>query len=352
MTGSKLSQETCEAGAYFILGNPFFCISLAHRTTSYVMNLYVVENINKDSTCTHCSSVGFHDIVASEEAYHFIIPKNEKENLEEVDASTDQSHLLYGMIHSSEYGHLLHINSTNGGSTFVRGREIMALKLATEDLSKKMFMDLRLLNGVAFGHNWFLSWEYKYNELKEVYNNAMKTLSSLELDVMRSTLSDTKFKTKIKHMIRFYVDLSKTRIISLRDILLYMLHLKDIYSVIKTKVNTKEKSTDLMELSTIMYEAGCNTWFTETLGLVAHSIFNTLKKCRDKGIAEKMSKEEIIQAVARQHNDKNLVVYVLGFLNNVIIDDYIICRTSDARTKKSEHEYTVRELSECEIASY
>ncbi|TKY46635.1 PHD finger protein MALE MEIOCYTE DEATH 1 [Spatholobus suberectus] len=332
-------QETCEAGAYFILENPFFRVSLAHKTTLHVMKLYVVENISEDSTCTHCSSASFHDIVASEEAYHFIIPKNEKADLE-IDALTNQSHLLHGMIHSSGYGHLLCINGTNGG------------KIATEDLSKKRFMDLRLLHGVAFGHSWFSRWEYKYNGPKEVYNNAMKTLNSLELDIMRSTLSDTKFKTKIERMIRFYVDLSETRIISLRDILLYMLHMKDISLVTKTKVNTKEKSTGLMELSTAMYEAGCNTWSTETLGLVAHSIFNALKECRDKGTVDKMSTEEIIQAVARQYNDRNLVVYVLGFLNNVIIDDYIICRTSDARTKKSKHEYAVCELNEREIASY
>jgi hypothetical protein len=99
-----------------------------------------------------------------------------------------------------------------------------------EDASRKRSMDLRLLHGVAYGHSWFGRWGYKFYRgsfgvTEENYYEAMEILGSLVLDDIVRDLSKTKYHKDIKQMIRFYRDMSETRIVTIRELLRFMLNI-------------------------------------------------------------------------------------------------------------------------------
>ncbi|KAK2379323.1 RING/FYVE/PHD zinc finger superfamily protein [Trifolium repens] len=103
-------------------------------------------------------------------------------------------------------------------------------QIAVEDASRKRSMDLRLLHGVAYGHSWFGRWGYKFYRgsfgvTEENYYEAMEILGSLVLDDIVRDLSKTKYHKDIKQMIRFYRDMSETRIVTIRELLRFMLNI-------------------------------------------------------------------------------------------------------------------------------
>lgn len=92
-------------------------------------------------------------------------------------------------------------------------------------------MDLRLLHGVAYGHSWFGRWGYgfcrgSFGVTEQNYDEAIETLGSLVLDDIVRDLSKTKYQKDFKQMIRFYRDMSETHIITLRELLRFMLTVK------------------------------------------------------------------------------------------------------------------------------
>ncbi|KAK2423504.1 RING/FYVE/PHD zinc finger superfamily protein [Trifolium repens] len=103
-------------------------------------------------------------------------------------------------------------------------------QIAVEDAPRKRLMDLRLLHGVAYGHSWFGRWGYKicrgsFGVTAQNYYEPMETLGSLVLDDIVRDLSKTKYRKDIKQMICFYRDMSETQIVTIRELLRFMLNI-------------------------------------------------------------------------------------------------------------------------------
>ena len=73
--------------------------------------------------------LGWSNHFVSKRKYHFLIPMDDLWNkpLDDDVLDVHESHLLYGLIHSNGFGHLLGINGLEGGSKYLSGREIMDL---------------------------------------------------------------------------------------------------------------------------------------------------------------------------------------------------------------------------------
>ncbi|GMY09137.1 PHD finger protein MALE MEIOCYTE DEATH 1 [Fagus crenata] len=104
-------------------------------------------------------------------------------------------------------------------------------KITVEDVSKKRSMDLRLLYGVAYGHSWFGKWGYKFcrgsfGVAEYNYNKAIEILSSLELDQIIQDFSNTDQCRDIKQIIRHCRNMSETQLVTIKDLLRFMLTVK------------------------------------------------------------------------------------------------------------------------------
>jgi len=102
-------------------------------------------------------------------------------------------------------------------------------------------MDLRLLHGVAYGHSWFGGYGFcrgSFGVTEQNYNEAIEILGSLVLDDIARDLSKTKYHKDVKQMISFYRDMSEseTHIITIRDLLRFMLTVKSHRPVSKITV--------------------------------------------------------------------------------------------------------------------
>jgi hypothetical protein len=102
-------------------------------------------------------------------------------------------------------------------------------QIAVEDAPRKRSMDLRLFHGVAYK---IIScrWGYKirrgsFGVTAQNYYEAMETLGSLVLDDIVRDLSKTKYHKDIKQMICFYRDMSETQIVTIRELLRFMLNI-------------------------------------------------------------------------------------------------------------------------------
>ncbi|KAK7845107.1 putative mitochondrial protein [Quercus suber] len=112
-------------------------------------------------------------------------------------------------------------------------------------------MDLRLLNGVAYGHSWFGRWGYRFWSMdlgvaKHNYNKAIEILTSLELDKIIQDFSNTDQYKEIKQIIRHCRDMSETQLLTIKDLLRFMLIVKSsraplqLNSDIAAKINELE----------------------------------------------------------------------------------------------------------------
>ncbi|CAM8956618.1 unnamed protein product [Rhodiola kirilowii] len=200
--------------------------------------LYAIEAVA--SCCKHCQIHGWGKHNVSKSNFHVIIPADIEWNkpLNE-NALQDQTHLLHAVVHCNGFGHLIRINGKESGSIILRGREIMDLwnrickslkvrKITVLDESKKRDMDIRLLNGIALGYSWFGRWGYRFHRgsfgvTEKEYDSAVEVLSSIQLDKVISDFSEC---TEIKQLIRYYTDLSEEVLLTIRDVLKFMLALK------------------------------------------------------------------------------------------------------------------------------
>ncbi|XP_027333697.1 PHD finger protein MALE MEIOCYTE DEATH 1 [Abrus precatorius] len=383
-------QEAGELEDYDVLGNPLWCTLLIHDKTNLMAPLYTLEEHVYHSShpfCDHCRCVGWSGHFVSKRRYHFIIPMDNGWHKPLGEGVLDnQSHLLHGVIHCNGYGHLLCINGTEGGSKVLSGREIMDLwdrictnlrarKIAVEDVSRKRSMDLRLLHGVAYGHSWFGRWGYRFcrgsfGVTDQNYYEAIETLGSLELDVIVKDLSKTKYHKEIKQMIRCYRDMSETQIISIRDLLRFMLTVKSsrapvskitITSSASASPSTafisrnstkqtlpsrsnplKEKSARYKKFSTAVANMD-SRWPTRRLEFAAQVIVDALKENKAvKSGSGGMTRQDVRDAARLHIGDTGLLDYVLKSLNNVIVGNYVVRRMVNPSTRILE--YTIHEL--------
>ncbi|KAE9449764.1 hypothetical protein C3L33_18337, partial [Rhododendron williamsianum] len=257
--------------------------------------------------------------------YHMIIPADDEWNKPLDEGVFDlQTHLLHGLIHCNGFGHLICINGIEGGSKYLCGREVMDLwdricsnlharQITVEDDSKKHSMDLRLLHGVAYGHPCLFR--------------------------------------DFKHIISYYRDLSETKLITLRDLLRFMLALKSRVpfqrksaSVASTSISAscskpvtksfaKEKPVRCRKFSNVAVSLN-SRWPVRRLEHVADVVVDALKEKQvaNNGFNCGMTRQEARDAARLQIGDTGLIDYVLKSMNNVVVGGLVIRRNVNRST--------------------
>ncbi|XP_054795208.1 PHD finger protein MALE MEIOCYTE DEATH 1-like [Prosopis cineraria] len=379
-------QECGELEDFEIQGMPLWTTFLIHEKSNCMTPLYTIEENVYHSThpfCDHCRCAGWSGHFVSKRRYHFIIPDDNKPLTEGF--LDNQSHLLHGIIHCNGYGHLLCVNGIEGGSKFLSGREIMDLwdricttlrtrKIAVEDTSKKRLMDLRLLHGVAYGHSWFGRWGYRFcrgsfGVKEQNYDAAIELLSSLELDEVVQCFSNTIRHKEIKQIIRHYRDMSETQLITIKDLLRFMLTVKSrappppkrlVFNItvpppsnfcsknstrfsMSSKHNPlKEKSVRYKKFSSAMANMD-SRWPTRRLEYAAQVIVDALKENKTNSSGSGGMTRQDVRDAARLHiGDTGLLDYVLKSLNNMIVGNYVVRRMVNPTTRILE--YSIHEL--------
>ncbi|KAJ0098994.1 hypothetical protein Patl1_20932 [Pistacia atlantica] len=378
-------QQCGELQDYSVEGMPIWCILLVHESSNFVIPLYTIEDTvahSPHSFCDHCKCTGWSNHFVSKRKYHVIIPNDYHWNKHlKDDVFRVHNHLLHGLIHCNGFGHLLCINGIEGGCKYLCGREIMDLwdrictilqarKITVEDVSKKKSMDLRLLLGVAYGHPWFGRWGYRFYRgsfgvAEHNYNRAIEILSSLELDNIMQDFRDTNKWRQIKQIIHCYRDMSETQLITLKDLLRFMLTFKSCASAqkkpimannapslsiskpsmrasLRNKSLVKDKSSNYRKFTNLIANMD-SRWSARRLESSAKVIANALleKKVEEFGRGG-MSRQELRDAARMQIGDTGLLDYVLKSMNNVIVGDHIVHRAVNPRTRLLE--YTIHEL--------
>ncbi|VVA39886.1 PREDICTED: PHD [Prunus dulcis] len=381
-------QECAELEDYSVQGMPTWCTLLVHDNRSLVVPLYIIEEDVKTSErpfCDHCRCTGWSNHFVSKRKYHIIIPMDDEWHKPLEDGICDlPTHLLHGLIHCNGYAHLVCVNGLEGGSKHLCGREIMDLwdrvctnlrtrKITVEDVSKKRSMDLRLLHGIAYGHSWFGRWGYRFSHgsfgvTEHNYERALEILSSLELERIIQAFSDMDQCDELKQIIRYYKNLSETQLITIKDLLRFMLTVKasvpaqkkslmatSAFSSSTAKPATraahqikplmmKEKSVRYRKFTTVIAHMD-SRWPQRRLEFAADVIVNALQEKKERDFSHGGMTRQDVRDTARLHiGDTGLLDYVLKSLSNVIVGNHIVCRAVNPTTRILE--YTVHDLTD------
>uniref|UniRef100_A0A7N0UKI6 PHD-type domain-containing protein n=3 Tax=Kalanchoe fedtschenkoi TaxID=63787 RepID=A0A7N0UKI6_KALFE len=364
---------------------PVWCTLLARHPDSRLLPLYTVEESAASSPttpfCHLCRSSGWSNHFVSKRKYHFIIPADREWNypLQE-DALDDQTHLLHGLIHCNGFGHLICINGKEGGSGVLCGREIMDLwdrictrlqvrKITVEDVAKKRGMNVRLLHGIAYGHSWFGRWGYRFHRgsfgvTVNDYDTAVEVLSSIELDSIINDFSDC---SKIKRVIYHYRYLSEAQLLTVRDLLRFMLTLKAAAPQVKRSPSTDSSSCIRHAARTAVRfrnaskakPAGIKSfssfaqmdsrWPASRLEYTAQVVVDALRQKKEEAGRKNgggMTRQDLRDAARRHIGDTGLLDYALKSMNNVIVGNYVVRRAVNPNTRILE--YNIREIDGCE----
>ncbi|KAI3996729.1 hypothetical protein MKX01_041029 [Papaver californicum] len=395
----KFLKKCGEEEGVDVEGLPTWCTLLVNEKTRggdagrVVVPLYTIEERVKHSKkpfCAQCRSTGWSHHFVSKRRYHLIIPVQDNWHKFPNISLFDKTHLLHGLIHCNGFGHLLSINGFEGGSKFLSGREIMDLwdrictalrtrKITVEDVSKKGSIDLRLLYGVADGYPWFGRWGYKFcqgsfNVTKNSYDIAICMLSSLNLDKI---VEDSGSK-EMEKIIRTYRELSETRLITIKDLLRFMLFtcksLPKPHSVIKPTTKSLQQRLSFHDVSSkhgnssnngnrknkdndskyrenynnnsnnvsTRITCSCNKsisfaeempsrWPEKRLEFAAQVIMDALMEKRTG-----MSRQELRDAARVHIGDTGLLDFVLKSSDNLLVGEYFVRRDRNPETRTLE----------------
>ncbi|PQM40741.1 PHD finger protein MALE MEIOCYTE DEATH 1 [Prunus yedoensis var. nudiflora] len=333
-------QECAELEDYSVQGMPTWCTLLVHDNRSLVVPLYTIEEDVKTSErpfCDHCRCTGWSNHFVSKRKYHIIIPMDDEWQKPLEDGIFDiTTHLLHGLIHCNGYAHLVCVNGLEGGSKHLYGREIMDLwdrvctnlrtrKITVEDVSKKRSMDLRLLHGIAYGHSWFGRWGYRFSHgsfgvTEHNYERALKILSSLELEGIIQAFGDMDQCEELKQIIRYYRNLSETQLITIKDLLRFMLTVKAAQkkslmatsafssssakpatrAALQIKPPMKEKSVRYRKFTTVIAHMD-SRWPQRRLEFTADVIVNALEEKKERDFSHGGMTRQDVRDAARLH---------------------------------------------------
>lgn len=227
-------------------------------------------------------------------------------------------------------------------------------------------MDLRLLYGVAYGHSWFGRWGYRFlrgsfGVKEKKYHKAIELLSSLELEkIIEEFTSQSK---EIKTIVQHYRDMSETTLITIRDLLRFMLTVKSRVNL-QNKLTTASLQPDTKPEDRLVFHnkktpmndkplryrkfaaamSDMDTrWPARRLEQAAEVIVSALLEKRADGSGHYGMTRQDVRDAARAHiGDTGLLDNVLKSLNNVIVGNYVVCRAVNPLTRILE--YTVHEL--------
>ncbi|KAM2527723.1 hypothetical protein TB1_024946 [Malus domestica] len=378
-------QEYAELENYTVQGMRIWRTLLVHNNCSMTVPLYTIEEDVKSSEnpfCDLCQCAGWSNHFVSKRKYHMIIPVDDEWRKPLVNDALDlPTHLLHGLMHCNGFAHLVSINGLKGGSKHLYGREIMDLwdrictslrtrKISVEDASNKRSMDLRLLHGVAYGHYWFGRWGYQFSYgsfgmTKDHYDQAIESLSSLPLERILEDFIDMDEREELKQIISYYRNLSETKLITIKDLIHFMLTVKPSVTgqkkslrgtaavssftvkratkaALRIKPSKKEKSARCKKFSTIIARVDCN-WPTRRLEFAADVIVKALQEKKESGQSV-MTRQDVRDAARSHIGDTGLLDYVLKSMNNVIVGNHIVCRAVNPATRVLE--YTIHDLAD------
>lgn len=224
-------------------------------------------------------------------------------------------------------------------------------------------MDLRLLYGVAYGHSWFGRWGYRfcrgsYGVAEHNYDRAIEVLSSLELDKIILDFSNSDIRREMKQIIHHYRYMSETQLVTMKDILRFMLTVKPraplqtnnvsaapsttSRSSIRSKPLVKEKPPKYRRFTTAIANMD-SRWPARRLEYAAEVIVNALKeKKADKFCHGGMTRQDLRDEARVHIGDTGLLDYVLKSLNNVVVGSHVVCRTVNPTTRILE--YSINDL--------
>ncbi|KAM0986939.1 hypothetical protein ACFX13_011346 [Malus domestica] len=304
--------------------------------------LYIIEEdvkkLSKRQTCDHCRITGWSKHLLCNRSYHVIILSEEDWNKPLQNGVLDlQNHIMYGLIHSDGYGHLLGIRGHDAGSAHLSGTEIMDLwdrmctllrtrAICVKDNSMKAGMDLRLLFGVACGRSWFDKWGYKfyrgsYGISRFAYVDSLNHIGSLEL----SKMTESSFGHQLQALLSRYRDFR-----TLKDLLSHLV------GMIHEAENMKRNSRNVDDIKELKDNSKCKAdkiriavnQFKEILGNGAPLM--PRKALREAAVdlarANKQANRPSVGATA-------VLDHVLSNLDNVVVDEHHIF----ARTITKDH---------------
>ncbi|CDY17644.1 BnaA06g34630D [Brassica napus] len=341
---------------YTVHGNTVSCIFLYSVETGAVFPLFAVEerisegDLSHNLLCDVCRCVGWGHHYVTKRKYHLIIPTVDKwkEPLtrETIKAS---NHLMHGVIHCNGFGHLLCIN-TDGAFRYFSGDQIMHLwdrlcstlhtrKISLDDISRKGSMDLRLLHGVAYGRPWFGKWDYMFSHgsfgiRKEQYSRAICILSSMEVDKIKEDFSGTRKERLIKMIINFYRESSKTPLVTLSELLQFMLAFASKAPVERTTamslvtisshhVSNQYNSFDAMA------RGEDARWPAKRLSNAAQAVLKVFNERNNSVI----TRQELREAVRGSIGDTGLIDFLLKHIDKVLIGDQIVQRFTNPESR-------------------
>ncbi|KAI0496013.1 hypothetical protein KFK09_022320 [Dendrobium nobile] len=346
-----------------------FLLELSHSSAKK-LKLFVVEEIvgiSPHRQCYYCRSVGWGNHMICNKRFHFVLPSKELA-FEEAESfiievngidsenskiSTKQrmeieNHLMHGVLHLNGFGHLISINGFEGGSEFVSGHQIMGLwdrictllqvrQISLIDAATKGRMELRLINGLAYGEPWFERWGYKfghgsYGITEQMYQRSLQALRAFPLALLIPPLYRTIFDVDILTITTKYQSTTSKVLKSLGDLFHCMMELKAKLS------HEVFPTTTAMEFHSIMKGASCR-WSVKRVEMAAQVIVQELRRSEHRWV----SRQEVRDAARAYIGDTGLLDYVLKHLGNHIIGNYIVRRTVNPITKVLE--YCLQDIS-------
>ncbi|XP_031498002.1 PHD finger protein MALE MEIOCYTE DEATH 1-like [Nymphaea colorata] len=376
-------QECGEAEDYAVEGMPTWKTILIEEASGVAIPLYVVEEHVSQSFrphCDYCRCSGWSHHFVSKRRYHFIIPRSDSSHKPlgvggrestEATAFDRTGYLLHGMVHCNGFGHLITINGREKGSKYVSGREIMDLwdricnllrtrEVTVDDVAKKRGMELRLLYNVAYGRTWFGRWGYSYGHgsfgvTETKYATAVEILGGFPLPSVLDDFRAVDNVDTIRRIVRTYQRLSDTTMLTVRDLLRFMLELRSRFPVQPsdkldsdehlqapavppvTRKSHAEKRRNAAPVPKLL-SFPTSRWSDKRLRYAADVIVDALL---DGG--GRMSRQAVRDAARLTIGDTGLLDFVLKSLNECIIGKRIIRRRVNSATRVLE--YTVEEFS-------
>ncbi|XP_059306679.1 PHD finger protein At2g01810-like [Lycium ferocissimum] len=365
-------QEFANIEDYTLCGFPIWSTWLISKSTGAVFPLYTIEETTQLSLhpfCDHCKFSGWGHHYVSKRRYHLLIPANENwEKPLGSDSFEIGTHVLHGLIHCNGYGHLLSINGVNDDSNLLSGSDFMDLwdrlctifktrKISVNDVSKKGGVDLRLLHGVAYGQSWFGKWGYKfgrgsYGVTEQKYEIAVQFLSSLGLDkILNDFRKDIPKRRKIKQIIGTYRELSEVPLITISELLQFMLAFKSkapFHSKMKLANGDdywcdpdKNRPISMETFVNLMSKNDCR-WPARRLEFVLLVIVNFLKQNQaNVGRNCGMTRQDLRNEARKFIGDTGLIDFVLKSIRCFALGNQIVRRSINPTTKLLE--FTIRE---------
>ncbi|KAL6505881.1 hypothetical protein OROHE_023260 [Orobanche hederae] len=331
-----------------------------------VLPLYVMEETVENSLdpfCEHCELSGWGHHFVCKRRYHFIIPVKENRNLPlDEDFGDIHSHDLYGLIHCNGYGHLLGINCLQKKSNFSTADDCMELwdrlctvlkvrSISAHNTLRKEAIYRNLIHGAAYGKSWFEKWGYKFISIgkpgitEREYNAAVRFLSSLSLNKIIIDSKKKKNRDKMREMIDVYRKVSETPLVTVGDLLKFMLifqsRIRTDNSNYSRKFDSEAGGRNPMGFETFVHSMTTDCrWSARRLEHVLCVIIDLLKKHKANNSVGRescgMSRQELRDEARKSIGDTGLIDFVLKSIKSFMVDNLTIRRVVNPFSRLAE----------------